>query len=344
MLLDHGGDLVRPASPNTSATTSVAAEQVPVVLDLRVGSNIRLGDDPGALPSTMRAQAEPHIARSQTNPDFIVATFQEGRFTDGGAVDCGYSVTRDGGLTWTHALVPGLTQAVGGPYYRATDPVAGVDLNGNMYLNTNAATDTNFNTGVVVVSRSSDGGATFSPHVVAYDPGGTAIFSDKNWMAVNTFPGAATSGRIVVTFTESFSTVSPIARVVSNDGGSTWTPAAFVHSSTTKAQGSQPVFLSNGMFAIVYWNFGSSSSPGERLEVVLSTDGGVTFGPPRRIANAMEYNEPKIRTGGFLPSAAADRSTGNLYVVYQSLFAGSPKILFTKSTDSGISWSTPVPM
>src|SRR6266446_3210342 len=100
-----------------SADTSLTAG-----LDPRVGLNLRLGDDPAQLPTNMLAQAEPHIVRHPTQPDILAATFQEGRYTDGGAVDCGYSITLDGGLTWSRALIPGLTLVVGGPYYRATDP------------------------------------------------------------------------------------------------------------------------------------------------------------------------------------------------------------------------------
>jgi hypothetical protein len=66
--------------------------------------------------------------RSPVDPNFLVATFQEGRFTDGQAVNCGYSVSRDGGLTWTRALIPGLTASSGGPYPRVTDPVAAIGL------------------------------------------------------------------------------------------------------------------------------------------------------------------------------------------------------------------------
>lgn len=150
MLLDRDGNLVQPGT-----RPPAHAEQAAVTLDLRVRANIRLGDDPPALPSNMRAQAEPHIARAPSDADFLVAVFQEGRFADGGAVDCGYSVSRDGGLTWTRQLIPNLTPASGGTYPRATDPVAAIDLTGNIFLNTDAATNASFTTGEVVVSRSS---------------------------------------------------------------------------------------------------------------------------------------------------------------------------------------------
>jgi len=355
MLLDRDGDLVEgPAASAAQASglgpsveAATAAATTAVALDPRVGTNIRLGNDPIVLPPTMRAQAEPHIARALNNPNLLLATFQEGRFTTAGAVDCGFSISRNGGLSWSRALIPGLTQTSGGPYFRATDPVAVVNAGGALFLCTLAATDSTFTRGVVVVSRSIDGGATFEAPRVAYQAPNNTVFPDKNWMAINTFPGTPTFRRIVVTFTlfASGSTAdgAPIARTYSDDGGFTWSAATFIHPPTTNAQGSQPVFLPNGKLAVVYWNFGSPTSPGERLEVVVSNNGGVTFGAPIRIANAIEYSPPNIRSGAFLPSATADRINGNnLYVVYQALSAGAPRILFTKSANAGTTWTTPV--
>jgi hypothetical protein len=349
MLLNKNNNLVRPSpawSSQGGGVPSVTAHAQSVALDPRVGANIRLGNDPPALPPNMRAQAEPHIARSRTDADSLVATFQEGRFaTDGGAVDCGYSISHDGGLTWTRALIPNLTTTSGGPYPRATDPVAGINLSGAIYLNTLVATDPNFINGAVVVSRSADGGVTFGPPTVVYQPPNNSVFPDKNWMAINTFPGTVTAGRIVVTFTL-FSNVNsegaPIYRAYSTNGGATWSSIANVNAADANLQGSQPVFLPNGNLVIVYWNFGSSSRPGERLEAVISSDGGVTFGTAKRIASATEYNEPNIRTGSFLPSAVSDRTNGNLFVAYQARLSGNPKIVFTKSNNGGTSWSAPI--
>src|SRR5262249_23251467 len=153
-LLEKNGDLVR-----QSAITAPQTEAfVPVTLDLRVAPNLRLGDDPSPLPPDMRAQAEPHIARSPVDPETLAAIFQEGRFTDGGAVDCGYSITHDGGLSWTRALIPNLTMTTGGPYFRATDPIAGIDLAKRIFLCTEGAKDTDFTEGAILVSRSLDDG------------------------------------------------------------------------------------------------------------------------------------------------------------------------------------------
>src|SRR5262249_55473750 len=92
MLLNRDNNLVLPPRTQTTAKGAIITQEAvsaPVALDLRIGPNIRLGNDPSALPSNMRAQAEPHIARAITNEDLIAGVFQEGRFaSDGGAVDC----------------------------------------------------------------------------------------------------------------------------------------------------------------------------------------------------------------------------------------------------------------
>src|SRR4051794_7491852 len=227
--LDRDGDLVEsPSSWSTriqsraDTTNRAVMTAAAVALDRRVGANIRLGDDPANLPSTMRAQAEPHIARSPTNPDFLLGAFQDGRFTDGGAVDCGYAVSHDGGLTWTRALIPYISTTSGGPYLRATDPVAAIDLNGRAFLNTIGATNSQFTTGAILVSRSLDGGLTFEPPAVIYQSPNASFFPDKNWMAINNFGGTSTAGRIVVAFAlfgPNNPNGAPIVRSYSDDAG-----------------------------------------------------------------------------------------------------------------------------
>jgi hypothetical protein len=357
--LDPSAGMLEPEAERTARAAKIAAAEgqkrkAAVALDLRVDANIRLGDDPEALPATRRAQAEPHIARAPLDADFLVATFQEGRFEDGGAVNCGYSVSRDGGLNWSRALLPSVGAVSGGPYERVTDPVAGFDLAGNAYVNTLGLITRTTSTGAqdfdgsVIVSRSSDGGLSFGQPVLAYKEPNADTFADKNWMAINNFPGTPTAGRILLTFTI-FSniggTAHPIARVYSDDQGATWSPLAYIHAPNNQVQGSQPVFLRDGRLVIVYWNFmGTSSFADDRLELVVSNDGGNTFGPPKPITNVAIYGPPNIRSGGFLPSLTTDRETGTLFLTYQARHQGLPRIMFMRSSDAGNSWSSPIPI
>ncbi|MBA3650115.1 MAG: exo-alpha-sialidase, partial [Chthoniobacterales bacterium] len=218
-----------------------------------------------------------------------------------------------------------------------------IDLSGRVFLNTEAATNADFTEGIILVSRSLDGGTTFESPVVVFQPGSGSNFPDKSWMAINTFLGTANVGRILVTWTLFGTTsASPILRSYSDDQGATWSPGVVIHSANAAAQGSQPVYLPDGRLAIVYWNF-QGANGGEEIDMVLSNDGGVTFGPPTLVTPTVRYTPPSIRSGTFLPSATTDRTTGNLYVVYQGFDAAFvPRVLFTKSTNSGASWSAPI--
>ena len=299
-----------------------------------VGPNVRLGEDPQALPSgDGRNQAEPHVTRSAVDPDLLLATFQEGRYSDGGAVCNGYAVSGDGGFTWERALNPKLTFASGGIYHRATDPVAGISRNGILYLNSLVAMDASFNRGRLVIQRSYDAGESWSDPINIYTgyylSQNNRIFPDKNWMAVNDLEGSPHEGRIVVTWTN-FRTQKEwpyniedylIMASHSDDEGSTWSEAVFVtppsnpQESNLQYQGSQPVFLPGGGLAIVYHNF-----LGTHLEVRYSPDGGESFpfGPAMVHDGYILYDAPNLRDGSFLPSVGVARETGDIYIAYTS--------------------------
>jgi hypothetical protein len=299
-----------------------------------VGPNVRLGNDPFQLPAGEgKNQAEPHAIRSTTDPDLILATFQEGRFPDGGARNNGFAVSTDGGFTWMRRLNPRLTIVNQGPYFRATDPVGGINREGHLFLNSLVAVDFNFDKGRLVVQRSTDRGLTWSDPITVYSGISTSptnsIFPDKNWMVVNDYPDETTTGRIIVTWTD-FRVLMDGVRDIqdylimssySDNDGNNWSTPAFVtpptssNNSKLQYQGSQPVFLPGGGLAIVYHNFLSS-----RLEVRYSPDGGVSYphGPTALHSGYILYDLPNMRDGSFLPSVGVARETGDLYVAYTS--------------------------
>lgn len=327
-----------------------------------VGPNVRLGEDPPALPlGTGRNQAEPHVIRSAADPDLLLATFQEGRFFDGGARANGYAVSEDGGFTWRRDLNPGLTQVSNGPYFRATDPVAGISLDGILYLNSLVSVDDVFGLAEVVIQYSLDRGRTWSQPIPIHTgtSGGSQnrLSPDKNWMAVNDFPGTPTTGRVVVTWTD-FRTIQDeatdiedalIRSAISDDNGTTWSQPVFVTPpdsplvSQSLFQGSQPVFLPGGSLALVYHNFQAS-----RLEVAYSPDGGMQYpfaGEPVHDGYIL-YDAPNMRDGTFLPSVSVARETGDLYIAYTSKEFPADQvghITFVRSRrpDSGASPASP---
>ncbi|HUR60531.1 MAG TPA: sialidase family protein, partial [Opitutaceae bacterium] len=343
-----GGD--KPAARARAGFPDLSKGRPPAVLDARVGVNVRIGDDPAALLPTQRGQAEPHIYRSAANPDLLLSCFQEGRFAvDGGALSCGYGVSRDGGLTWTRALIPQLTTTSGGPYRRATDPVAAIGPQGDLYLNTLGSIDNAFGLAAVVVSRSTNDGTNWSAPVVVFQSPNTQTMPDKNWLAVNDFPGAPNSGRLVVTWTNFTSnaaggaTGNNLVAAVSDDRGVTWSTPVNITPPGSNNQGTQPVFLRDGTLAVIYVTFITDTSQFS-IQCKRSLDGGRTF--PGASTNVVGFvsawDDPEMRDGVFLPCATAARDTGELFVTYTALVGGSPRVLVTKSIDGGVTWSAPV--
>lgn len=324
----------------------------PIVLDARIGTNTRLGDDPAALPASQRGQAEPHIARSSVNPEFLLATFQEGRYSDGGAVSCGYALSRDGGFTWTRDLIPNLTLASGGRYLRATDPVAGTGPLGELYLQTLTSTQGAFDLAAIVVSRSLDGGVSWSAPATVFESRSTLLAPDKNWLAVNDLPGTPNPGRLVSTWSNfnynSSGSLAGVALVASysDDRGATWsTPAAITPPGSQQHQGTQPVFLPDGSLYVVYIEFLASDRVTLfNIQGRLSTDGGRTFPATatKIIDPVVGWDDPVLRDGVFLPSATAARQSGELFVTCAAVVAGSPRVLVTKSSNRGLTWTAPV--
>ena len=66
----------------------------------------------------------------------IVATFQVGRFRSGGASDIGWATSKDGGASWTHGSLPGVTIFVdhSSPYERVSDPSVAYDAKHGVWM------------------------------------------------------------------------------------------------------------------------------------------------------------------------------------------------------------------
>src|SRR2546423_7560570 len=78
--------------------------------------------------------------RTEVEPDTftagntIVAAFQVGRVFGGGASDVGWATSKNGGATWTHGSLPGLTTNTGGRYGQASDASVAFDAKHSVWL------------------------------------------------------------------------------------------------------------------------------------------------------------------------------------------------------------------
>ncbi|HLO28045.1 MAG TPA: sialidase family protein, partial [Anaerolineales bacterium] len=119
---------------------------------------------PGTL--YVNSEVEPWVAVNPTNPSNIVAVYQQDRWSNGGAHGLVTAYSFDGGTTWNRTFAhfsfcSGGTVANGGDFDRASDPWVTFSPNGAAYqISLSASAD--LTTSAILVSKSTDGGQTWS--------------------------------------------------------------------------------------------------------------------------------------------------------------------------------------
>jgi BNR/Asp-box repeat protein len=285
-------------------------------------------------------QVEPDIAMDPNDANDIVSVVQQGRFETGGSADPGFATSLDGGHSWTSGNLPGLTKAVGGAFDRGSDATVAFGPDHVAYAST---IDFSFRQDCpsgVGVNVSADGGLTWSDAVFPQDDADCDVFSDKNWLVVDTNAASPFFGRVYLVWTLFTPTAGTGVLRYSDDGGQTWSDLIDVTSPPDEVEGLLPLVQSNGNLTIVY----DDVVGGGDFEVAqTSTDGGLTFGVPVTIAEFLGAGDPGLRTGG-LPAAAIDPTNDAMYVVWQDTrfrSDGHNDTVISESTDGGATWSSP---
>ena len=139
----------------------------------------QISSDPFTVgPGQHATEVEPHML---ANGSTLVAAFQTGRIEPGGATAIGWATSTDGGTSWSHGFLPGLTKGNGnGPYDAASDPAVAFDAKHDVWMIASLPISNTVETPAVVVSRSTDGGFTWNNPV---NVGPKVASSDKNWIA-----------------------------------------------------------------------------------------------------------------------------------------------------------------
>src|SRR6266571_3294178 len=93
----------------------------------------------------------------------IVSTFQVGRFFNGGSSNIGWATSTNGGGSWTHGFLPGITKIVNpaNPYDRVSDPAVAYDAKHGAWLIASLPllqVGGGVNGAAVIVNRSTNGG------------------------------------------------------------------------------------------------------------------------------------------------------------------------------------------
>jgi hypothetical protein len=255
----------------------------------------------------------------------MVAAFQVARIHDGGGADIGFATTIDGGLTWTHGLLPGLTvHYKNGTNSAASDASVVYDAKHGEWLVSTLPIGNAGNN--VAVSRSKDGLHWGNPVYVDRSGG-----DDKNWITCDNHPRSPFYGHCYSEWAAFGVTMS-----TSTDGGLTW--GAAKHSSDgVGGSGAEPLVMLSGKVVVPFLGFA--------MESFSSTDGGVSWGQSITIAqvNTFQGNSSLRSVGLPFPSTGIDKA-GKIYVVWSDCSFRrncSTNDLVLITSTNGTKWTPP---
>jgi hypothetical protein len=341
------------------ATPAGATPGSPVVVNSGTVTRQDLPSQPGSEPDTV---VEPDVAVNPTNSDNAIAVAPDSRYSDGGAVGISVAWTYDGGKTWHHRPVPGITKATGGTWDRASDPVVAYAADGTAYLSVLEISLHCPSAVVVLVSR--DGGHTWSPPHYAHQSKYCSYSDDKNWIVVDNWPGSPYFGRVYQFWTPFISTSahfsSPQAVRWSDDQARTWSTTHYVSDIDAGSQNSQPMIRSDGTIVDTFFDFGPGQTPDlvpgaapERgsgqmtpniidstgpIYSVTSHDGGKTWSPELEVVTNGGGYSPGVRCCLF--AADIDPVTQRMYVAFHG-GVGNTDPVYISWSDTGDLWSSP---
>ncbi|MFC5576834.1 exo-alpha-sialidase [Lysobacter niabensis] len=319
-----------------------------------------LNCDGGGQTGTLyqNAEVEPYVAVDPTNPANLIGAWQQDRWSNGSARGLMSAHSSDGGQTWARTPLPvsrcgGGTFANAGDYARATDPWVTFSPDGTAYAMSLSTTGASFAAGSVnamLVVRSTDRGRTWSaPTTLIRD--GAGFFNDKNSITADPLNAAF----VYATWTRLLSgdAGGPTYFTRSVNFGANWESPRPIYDPgpTSQTIGNVIVVTPGGVLINLFTQIDriSSTTTQMHLDVIRSSDRGVTWSGPARIDELLSVGtrDPQagtpVRDGSILGQIAV-APNGVLYVVWQDSRFGDgtfDSIAISSSANDGLTWSAP---
>ena len=320
---------------NKSLSFLIIVLAISLALTLQAGAQSGLakisGDNLTNSDSVHKTEVEPDtFAWGNT----IVSAFHVARRPGSigwGSGDVGFATSTNGGVSWTHGDLPGLTvNYKGGTYGAAADPSVAYDAkHGEWLISTLPLVGLSSGSqyiGDVAVSRSTDGLTWGNP--INIDK---THLDDKNWSVCDNTTTSPYYGNCYTEWDQAYGT-GDVLLSRSSDGGLTW-GAGLASSDHAGGLGGEPQVQPNGTVIVPF--------EGGGIDVFSSTNGGASWGKSQQIASIDSH----FVAGGIrdpnLPSASIN-GAGNVYVVWSDCrFRTGCKendIVMSSSSD-GKTWS-----
>ncbi|MCX6282810.1 MAG: T9SS type A sorting domain-containing protein [Bacteroidetes bacterium] len=307
------------AAPHTTAPRIKSTGFTMVQVNVDANGNNIPGD----------AANEPSMSINPTDPQYIAIGWRQFDNVLSNFRQAGYGYSGDGGLTWTFpgVITPGIFRS---------DPVLDGDAMGYVYYNSLTSNGGSYS---CKVFKSDNGGSS-------WDAGVDAHGGDKQWMVIDRSGGAGT-GNVYSAWNEFFTSCAPGAFIRSTDDGATFGHCTELPGNPywgTMAIGNNGEVYTTGWsdnYGIVILKSTSArhadSIPVWNLSLV-DLDGQLAYG---------ELVNPAGLSGQI--SIAVDHSGGpandNVYLlstIERFSNSDSADVMFTRSTDGGLTWSAPV--
>jgi hypothetical protein len=317
-----------------------------------------------------RAQNEPTVAVDPHNTDVIAAGSNDYCLqTVAGDVWAGYYRSTDAGATWSNSLVPGYpgdTSPAGsasptsGLCNAAGDPTQSFDNSGRLFYGFicfNRAKPSNGN--FYVATYENDGADYAHTSLVARGtPSVWGVFNDKVNLVVDQTSGSR-SGTIYVGWVkypgQAANNVLEVAR--STDHGVTFSKPVRVSQGLAEEQFADLAVGPDGSLYATWRVFAHQKSTSVDIWTAKSTDGGLTFSAPVRIAEAISAFDGEAFGPGtcgdgpftcasgltyprFATMSAVAADASGVHIVWNERLSSGQSKVFVRNSPDGLTWPT----